>query len=80
MTKVRLFISLAFLLTLPPLSVRAQSHASQGENLYELKCGRCHLAYAPQKFSAEEWKTVMKEMAPLSGLTEETEKSITTYL
>ena len=80
MTKVRLFVGIAFLLTLLPLAAQAQSKASQGERLYELKCGRCHLAYAPQKFSPEGWKTVIKEMGPLSGLNEETEKSIMDYL
>jgi hypothetical protein len=62
------------------LVTQAQSEAYQEEKLYELKCGRCHLAYAPQKYSAREWKTVMKEMGPLSGLNEETEKSIMGYL
>jgi hypothetical protein len=80
MTKIKLFIGITFLLTLLPLAAQAQSETYQGERLYELKCGRCHLAYAPQKFSVEEWKTVMKEMGPLSGLNEETEKSIMDYL
>lgn len=80
MTRIKFFVGIAFLLTLLPLVVQAQTEAYQGEKLYELKCGRCHLAYAPQKFSAEEWKTVMKEMGPLSGLNEETEKSIMGYL
>lgn len=80
MQKLRLFLGFAVIMTLLPLFAQAQSEAYQGEKLYELKCGRCHLAYAPQKFSAEEWKTVMKEMSPLSGLNEETEKSIMTYL
>ena len=80
MTRIKFFIGVAFLLTLLPLVMQAQSEAYQGEKLYELKCGRCHLAYAPQKFSVEEWKTVVKEMGPLSGLTEETEKSIMDYL
>lgn len=80
MTKARLYVGIAFLLTLLPLLAQAQSEAYKGEKLYELKCGRCHMAYAPQKFSTEEWKTVMKEMGPLSGLNEETEKSIMNYL
>jgi hypothetical protein len=80
MVKLRIFVGIAFFLTLMPLVVQAQSQAYQGESLYELKCGRCHLVYAPQKYSPEEWKTVMKEMGPLSGLNEETEKAIITYL
>jgi hypothetical protein len=38
------------------------------------------MAYAPQTYSAEEWVTVLKEMGPLSGLTEETEGDIMAYL
>ena len=61
-------------------SVGAQSDFYQGERLYDLKCGRCHMPYAPQKMSLDEWTTVMKEMGPLSGLNEETEKEILAYL
>jgi len=80
MTRIKFFIGAAFLLTLLPQMIQAQSQAYQAKQLYELKCGRCHMAYAPQKFSANEWKTILKEMSPLSGLTEETEKSIMGYL
>ncbi len=38
------------------------------------------MPYAPQKMSIQEWNTVMKEMGPLSGLSEETEKAIFVYL
>jgi len=80
MTRIRLYTGVVFLLTILPLMMYAQSDLYQGEKLYELKCGRCHMAYAPQKYSTGEWKTVMKEMGPLSGLNEETEKSIMNYL
>ncbi len=51
-----------------------------GEQLYALKCGRCHIAYAREKYSAEEWKTVLREMGPLAGLTEEMEREILQFL
>ncbi len=57
-----------------------QEDAREGEKLYQLKCGRCHFAYEPQKYSLEEWKTVVQEMGPLSGLTEKSEEAILTYL
>ena len=63
-----------------PAYLGAQGDLSRGERLYDLKCGRCHMAYAPQKYSVEEWRTVMKEMGPLSGLTEETELPVMAYL
>ncbi|MEW5902216.1 MAG: hypothetical protein AB1715_12200, partial [Acidobacteriota bacterium] len=43
----------------------AQGEIYKGERLYQLKCGRCHFAYSPEKYSAEEWDTVLKEMGPL---------------
>lgn len=60
--------------------VFSQGDTYQGERLYELKCGRCHLAYPPDKYSFEEWKTLVNEMGPLSGLNEEAESLILDYL
>ncbi|MCP5102583.1 MAG: porin [bacterium] len=51
-----------------------------GAELYQQKCSRCHSAYSPQKYSPAEWKTIVKEMGPLSGLTKESEKAIMDYL
>jgi hypothetical protein len=53
---------------------------SQGANLYQLKCGRCHEAYNPQKYSPNQWKTIIKEMGPLAGLNKESEKKILDYV
>lgn len=58
----------------------AQEDDYEGEKLYLLKCGRCHFAYAPQRYSAEEWKTIVQEMGPLSGLNKESEEAILNYL
>lgn len=58
----------------------SQGDVYQGEKLYQLKCGRCHFAYVPEKYSPEEWKTLVKEMGPLAGLNEESEKIILEYL
>ncbi len=68
-----------FLLTLPVV-LSAQGTADQAEQIYQIKCGRCHMAYAPQKYSLEEWQTVMQEMAPLSGLSGDSEKAVFKYL
>ena len=76
--KIRLFIFLSCLAL--PLSLISQGSIDQGRDLYELKCGRCHFAYAPQKYSADEWHTIMADMGPQSGLTEESEKLILRYL
>ena len=58
----------------------SQGALERGKELYELKCGRCHFAYAPQKYSTEEWKTIMADMGYQSGLTKDSEKLIMEYL
>lgn len=69
-----------FLLIILSAAVFGQGDPIQGEKLYQLKCGRCHLAYTPQKYSLEEWKTIVTEMGSLAGLTEESEAHIMEYL
>lgn len=58
----------------------SQGDVYKGEKLYQLKCGRCHFSYAPEKYSVEEWKTIITDMGPLSGLTKESEALIIEYL
>ncbi|NIM59981.1 MAG: porin [Candidatus Aminicenantes bacterium] len=77
--KERLILSFTFLLAISTVAF-AQEDAYKGENLYQLKCGRCHFAYAPEKYSPEEWKIIVNEMGPLSGLNEDSEKIILGYL
>ncbi len=73
------FVLLVLLISVSTL-LFAQSDAYQGEKLYELKCGRCHFAYAPERYSLEEWKTIVQDMGPISGLNQESEEAILTYL
>jgi len=79
MKRVRL-LSFFFLM----LAFRAFSFAQQvpynGERLYQLKCGRCHQPFAPQKYTPEEWETVLKQMGPMAGLDAESYKAIRDYL
>ncbi len=79
MRKIKAF-SFYFIFLMIPLFGYSQTYKTEGAALYELKCSRCHAAYPPQKYSAEEWKTIVKEMGPLSGLDEEAEKDILNFL
>lgn len=80
MRRIKWRILFFIFMMLSTVTAWAQSNLIHGKKLYELKCGRCHLAYAPQKYSGDEWKTILKEMGILAGLTAEDEKSILTYL
>ena len=74
------FLSFLFSITalgaLGPGLLSAQSP----EELYEAKCGRCHAAYAPESYSAEDWPGIVRSMRSQAALTEEEEKLLTDYL
>lgn len=63
-----------------PMVINAQEETLQGKRIYELKCSRCHSLYSPQKYSLDEWETILKEMSPISGMDEEDEKAVLEYL
>lgn len=69
-----------FFLTAGSILMFSQETSDQGQKLYQLKCGRCHFAYAPEKYSYGEWKTVVKEMGERAGLDRETEAAVLDYL
>ena len=77
--KRNVFFILFFLVAMSS-SAFANGPKLSGAALYELKCSRCHTAYKPTKYSPAEWKTIVKEMGPLSGLTKKSEKEIMDYL
>jgi len=56
---------LLFLIILKTFAL-GQGDTYKGEKLYQLKCGRCHFAYSPEKYSPEEWKTVENEKKRIS--------------
>lgn len=63
------------------LSLTAEVLPSEAGNaLYKSKCGRCHDLVKPEMLSAEDWEIKVREMAPLSGLTETEESVISRYL
>jgi hypothetical protein len=57
-----------------------QAFAQQDSALYEAKCGRCHVAYDPSDFSAEEWPGIVRSMRAQAALNIEDEEAITEYL
>lgn len=77
--KKKIFLTLLLLIVVS-ITAFSQEDADQGEKLYQLKCGRCHFAYSPQRYSLEEWKTIVQEMGSLAGLNQEKEEAILAYL
>lgn len=78
--KIRMNIWIFLLGAVSAAPLMGQRATERGKDLYELKCGRCHFAYAPQKYSAEEWATIMADMGTQSGLSQESEALIMDYL
>lgn len=79
MKKIQIGLAAVWLLAFAEFPEAGQASIG-GEQLYRLKCGRCHTVYARDKYSAEEWKTVLREMGPLAGLTEEMGREILQFL
>lgn len=74
------FVTTVVFLLYVPATLLSQSSVYEAERLYNLKCGRCHFAYPPQKYTSGEWKTIIKEMGPLAGLDKKTEQTVLEYL
>ncbi len=71
------FASLVILLTMNTIS---PVYAQTGEALYEKKCGRCHTAFSPDSFAAEEWAGIVRSMKAQAALTDQEIDEIVSYL
>jgi hypothetical protein len=67
-------------ISLTVLLLPARLPAQATEDLYEEKCGRCHVAYAPDSYGAGDWPGIVKSMRAQAGLTAEEQERLTTYL
>lgn len=54
--------------------------AQSGEAMYEKKCGRCHVAYDPSDYGANEWPGLVRSMRAQSALSSAEMTEITNYL
>jgi hypothetical protein len=54
--------------------------AQQGAFLYEAKCSRCHMAFAPEDYPAEEWPGIVRSMKAQAALTAEEVDILSDYL
>jgi len=58
----------------------APASADQGREIYEQKCGRCHVLYEPASYSASDWPGIVRIMRAEAALTEQEMEEITAYL
>nr|CRH05242.1 putative Cytochrome c-type protein torC [Candidatus Magnetococcus massalia] len=50
------------------------------DELNELVCGQCHMAYPPQKYKVTEWPEQLKAMKPMAKLGKEDERLLQVWL
>lgn len=53
---------------------------SEGQILYESKCGNCHELHSPSKFKAEEWRPILLDMQKKANITDAQREQIFEYL
>ncbi|TDX84522.1 hypothetical protein [Epilithonimonas xixisoli] len=52
----------------------------KGEDLFNLRCGRCHDLPKPSDFTVEDWKPIMASMAPKAKLNAEETNWVLAYV
>ena len=52
----------------------------KGEDLYSLRCGRCHGLPTPSEYTVADWKPIMAAMAPKAKLTAEETNWVLAYV
>ncbi|KFC24277.1 hypothetical protein [Chryseobacterium sp. FH1] len=52
----------------------------KGEDLFNLRCGRCHDLPKPSNFTVEDWKPIMASMAPKAKLNAEETNWVLAYV
>ncbi len=70
-------VSLIILLALVFSNV---TYAQTGASLYEQKCGRCHTAFEPTDYPAEDWSGIVRSMKAQSALSAQEMTDIIEYL
>ena len=52
----------------------------KGEDLFTLKCGRCHGLPSPSEFTVADWQPIMTRMAPKAKLNAEETNWVLAYV
>ncbi|MEY2702180.1 MAG: hypothetical protein RLY43_813 [Bacteroidota bacterium] len=53
---------------------------SEGQVLYESKCGNCHELHSPSKFKPEQWRPILLDMQHKAKITDAQREQIFEYL
>ncbi len=53
---------------------------SAGQSIYVNRCGRCHGLKNTEKYTQQQWETILKSMIPKAKLNDEEAKQVTAYV
>lgn len=57
-----------------------QASLVESRVLYTARCSSCHNVVVPKEYPMDEWKKIMKKMAPKAKLNEEDKEKIWRYI
>jgi len=63
----------------PPTSVPTEV-ASQGKELYENRCAKCHKLFAASDYTVKQWPGILNSMQGKAKITDEQKNQIFAYL
>jgi len=64
----------------PMAALTNEEMLKKGEDLFNLKCGRCHGLPSPADFTAADWKSIIASMAPKAKLSAEQSSWVLAYV
>lgn len=64
----------------PVMEVTPMDEVSEGSQLFETNCVRCHKLKNPSDYTAEEWKDIVPRMAVKAKIDSYTENKILEYV
>lgn len=53
---------------------------AEGEKLYTARCGKCHELHKPEEFTASEWPSILRSMAPKAKLNQSMKDMVMAYV
>ena len=64
----------------PMASLTKEEMLKKGEDLFNLKCGRCHGLPSPSEYTIVDWKPIIAAMAPKAKLNAEETNWVLAYV